>query len=430
MAVGRNNIDYNKYTICYFVVLLFVSVKKSTSVENLTLSTASSDEWSYWQLFWTFLKIGSTAFGGFMALISVVQNYAVERKKLLTQEEMLDGISLATILPGPVAVNVVAYVGYKARGLAGAAVCTVAVIIPSFFLILGLSYAYFSWGEIPALTNVFNGFLPAVSAIIVAAVFNMGQKTLVGKTEFSIALASMFALIVVGGFYSTLIILFLSGALGYFVFSIDNGVVTENKPKKVKVSNQLIVFSGLFGAAILATFLKSNAIIVAKLFYTFSIMSLLLFGGGFVFIPLIQEVVVGEYGWLNQKEFIDGIALGQVTPGPILISATFIGYKVAGVIGSVVATIAIFTPPAILMLVCTNFLDALKGSMVLKSILKGVRCGVIGLIAAAAYVVFSSAEENFQTFIIFAFSLFALLIYKLEVAWIIPAAGLMGYFLY
>jgi len=124
---------------------------------------------SLWSLFLSFLRIGSTAFGGFMALISVVQNEIVERKKLLTQSEMLDGISLATILPGPVAVNVVAYVGYKLRGGLGALVSAVGVILPAFILIVALSAAYFRWGQIPAVNKLFLGFIPAVTAVIVHA---------------------------------------------------------------------------------------------------------------------------------------------------------------------------------------------------------------------------------------------------------------------
>src|SRR5581483_5027116 len=110
-------------------------------------------------LFLEFLKIGATAFGGFMALISVVQHQIVDRRKLLKQSEMLDGISLATVLPGPVAVNVVAYTGYKLRGGLGALVCAVGVILPAFVLIVALSYAYFRWGQIPSVTKVFLAFV-------------------------------------------------------------------------------------------------------------------------------------------------------------------------------------------------------------------------------------------------------------------------------
>jgi chromate transporter len=176
--------------------------------------------------------------------------------------------------------------------------------------------------------------------------------------------------------------------------------------------------------------INTGSLISVKLFITFAGMSVLLFGGGFVFIPMIQEIVVDSYGWVTNKEFIDGIALGQITPGPILISATFIGYKLAGVIGATAATIGIFLPPAMLMLFCTHFLDKLKQSEILIAALTGIRCGVIGMIAAAAIVVMQSAEQNWVSAVIFAAALLALLKFKIEVAWIIPVAGFVGYFAY
>jgi chromate transporter len=390
----------------------------------------SEVEESYWSLFWTFLKIGSTAFGGFMALISVVQNYLVDRKKLLSHEDMLDGISLATILPGPIAVNVVAYAGYRIRGLPGAFICAFAVILPSFFLLLGLSYAYFSWGEIPAVSSVFNGFLPAVAAIIVVAALNMGRKALVGNVEIAIAIFAMLALVFIGGFYITMAIIVASGILGYLLLPHDAAKKGNPVIDRQAIPTSLIAVVAGYIISVAAAFSSASSFLVAKLFATFSSMSLLLFGGGFVFIPLIQEVVVDSYQWVTNREFIDGIALGQVTPGPILISATFIGYKVAGYWGAALATIGIFTPPAILMIVCTGFLDRIRHSEIIKAILKGIRCGVIGMIAAAAYVVINSAEPNLVTLMIFVLSMSALLILKLEVVWIIPFAGILGYLMY
>ena len=390
----------------------------------------SENKPSLLSLFWTFLKIGSTAFGGFMALISVVQNYLVDREKLLSHDDMLDGISLATILPGPVAVNVVAYAGYRINGVLGAIVCATAVTLPSFFLILFLSYAYFAWGDIPAVNSIFQGFLPAVAAIIIAAVFKLGSKTITGTLELSVAISAMMVLIVIGGFYSTLLIIVFSGVIGWVVYGDkivkkDPGTETVDTNKKKKL-NELVPFAGLSIAAILVPLLNSSAFISGKLLATFAGMSVLLFGGGFVFIPLMQETVVETYGWVTQKEFIDAIAKGQITPGPILISATFIGYKVAGVLGAVMATIGIFVPPAMIMLVCTHYLQAVKSSTDIQAILKGIRCGVIGMIAAAAYVVGMSSDINTVTLSIFGVSLFALLVMKLEVVWIIPVSGVIG----
>ena len=386
-------------------------------------------EESIWLLFWTFLKIGSTAFGGFMALISVVQNYMVERRRLISQDDMLDGISLATILPGPIAVNVVAYAGYRIRGLLGAIICATAVILPSFILLIALSYVYFTWGELPAISSLFNGFLPAVAAIIVVAVINMARNTLSGGVEALIAFGAMFAIIFIGGFYSTILVIFVSGVLGYLF--LPHGGNRQNIANNDNGNaSGLMALIVAYASVLVAAVAKSNAVIAAKLFSSFSIMSLLLFGGGFVFIPLMQEVIVDEFNWLSHKEFIDGIALGQVTPGPILISATFIGYKVAGLVGAVVATIGIFAPPAIVMLICTGFLDRIKNSDVLKAVIRGIRCGVIGMIAAAAWVVISTASPNLVTLIIFILSMSALLVLKLEIVWIIPMAGIVGYLMY
>ena len=173
-----------------------------------------------------------------------------------------------------------------------------------------------------------------------------------------------------------------------------------------------------------------NTALIMKLLATFGGMSVLLFGGGYVFIPLIQQVVVDGHGWVTRQEFIDAIALGQVTPGPILISAAFIGYKVAGLAGAAAATAGIFTPPAVVMLLCTGFLDRIKRSEGIKAGMRGIRSAVIGMIAAAGVTVARSAPPNAISLLIFCAALVALLRFKVETAWIIPAAGITGLLLY
>jgi chromate transporter len=404
-----------------------------------TTRQAPAQTVSLWMLLWTFLKIGSTAFGGFMALISVVQNYAVERRGLLKHEDMLDGISLATILPGPIAVNVVSYVGYEVRGWRGAFVSAFGVILPSFLLLVGLSYAYFTYGQLPAMGRLFLGFLPAVAAIILAAAWNMSVKIVKGVREGAIAIAAFILLLTVPGFFITVVIIAAGGIAGWLLF--------RDTPPKGPAGSQNISKSGEvknFGAGSrkssanamaavsmgAAPFLSLNWAAAIKLFTTFAGMSVLLFGGGYVFIPLIQHSVVDGYGWVTRQEFIDAIALGQVTPGPILISAAFIGYKVAGFPGAAAATLGIFTPSAIVMLICTRYLDRIKKSEAIKAALRGIRSGVIGMIAAAAVVVAKTAQPNWVSLLIFAATLAAVLRYKVEVVWIIPIAGVIGLLLY
>jgi len=389
-------------------------------------------------LFLTFLKIGSTAFGGFMALISVVQNYAVERNKLLKHEDMLDGVSLATILPGPVAVNVVAYVGYRVRGGMGALVSTAGVILPSFLLLVGLSYAYFQFGQVPAVGRFFLGFLPAVAAIILVAAWNMGKKAVQGIPEALIALTAAGLLFAIGGFFVTIGIVAASALAGWMVFRERSAGIAGKDAQIPRRSSEKTGVSGqsrLHSAAAVALpgvapFLSFNTAALGQLLITFGGMSVLLFGGGYVFIPMIQNIVVDGYGWVTRQEFIDAIALGQVTPGPILISAAFIGYKVAGLTGAAVATVGIFTPPAVVMILSTRFLDRIKGSKTIKAVLRGIRPAVIGMIAAAGMMVGRTAPITWVSALIFCASIVALLRFKVETAWIIPAAGIAGLLLY
>src|SRR6266702_380318 len=215
-----------------------------------------------WFLFLNFLRIGSTAFGGFMALISMVQNEIVERKKLLTHNEMLDGISLATILPGPIAVNVVAYVGYKLRGGPGALVSAFGVILPAFMLMVALSAAYFRWGQIPAVNKLFLGFIPAVTAVIAC-------------------LLPLYK----GGFYITLIIIVSAGLIGWLSFGPFSNLsagTAENKPVRKRHRVKLLALNAPLAAVPL---LALDAGLAVKLFLTLAGMSLLLFGAASLLFP-------------------------------------------------------------------------------------------------------------------------------------------------
>lgn len=385
-------------------------------------------------LFGIFFKIACTSFGGFMAMISVVQNEVVDRRRLMPHHDMLDGISLASILPGPVAVNLVVYVGYRLRGGAGALVSAVAAVLPSFIFILVLSFAYFRWGQVPAVTRLFMGFLPAVTAIIVAAAWNMARKSVGGLTEGMLAVVAAVALLWIGGFYSTLGIIVGAGIIGWLLYRKSEGDQAP-RPSAPTGSSTLRAPAGL---ALLAAgpvsaavpFLSVEPNLLLKILATFAGMSLMLFGGAYVFIPLIQEIVVEGHGWVTQREFIDAVAMGQITPGPILVSAAFVGLKVAGLSGALVATLGIYLPSALLMLGSTRALDAIKRSAVIRSALRGVRPAVVGMIAAAAWSVGSTAPLQWPTFVIFGLALLALLRFRVDVLWIIPPSGLAGLLLF
>jgi chromate transporter len=397
-------------------------------------SDSSVPELSLSSLFWIFFRIACTSFGGFMAMISVVENVVVERKKLLTHREMLDGISLASMLPGPVAVNVCTYVGYRLRGRAGAALAATAAILPAFVLVVILSAAYFRWGQIPAVSKLFMGFIPAVTAVIVAAAWNMSRKSLTGLREQAIAIAAFAMLLGIGGFYSTLGIILGAGVIGWLLFRTGQGPAAQPPPdeKPAAPGTPLNVNALLLSTApmVQIPWWSADPAILMKLGAVFAGMSVMLFGGGYVFIPMIQEIVVTNQKWVTSQEFVDGIALGQITPGPILVSAAFIGLKVAGLAGATVATAAIFAPPAVLMVVASNAFERLQRSRAIQAALRGVRPAVIGMIFAAAVVVGRSAVPVWYSIALFAVALYALIRFRVEAVWIIPAAGAAGWWLY
>ncbi|MBI5891590.1 MAG: chromate efflux transporter [Nitrosomonadales bacterium] len=384
---------------------------------------------SLWTLFTLFLRIGSTAFGGFMALIAVVENHVVERRKWLTHEDMLDGVSLATVLPGPIAVNVIAYVGHRLRGIPGALACAVGVILPAFLLMLALSAAYFAWGQIPAVGKLFMGFIPTVAAIILVAAWNMGRKTIKGIPEALIAGIAAALMVWQGSFAVSLAIIVISGTAGWLIFREKNVPAGSKPAGELKNSGKLLSVA-VAPVAFAGSFLSVNSAMLVKLFMTFAGMSVFLFGGGYVFIPLMQNTVVQSTGWLTPQEFVDAIAMSQIMPGPIVLSTVFIGYKIAGLAGAVVATLGIFLPPGILMIAGTHVLNRIKQSALIKAVLRGVRPAIIGMIASAVITVAMSAQHHWVSLLIFAAALLAQLRFKLDVVWVIPTAGLAGLLMY
>jgi chromate transporter len=398
-------------------------------------------EISLLSLFLTFLRIGSIAFGGFTALIAVVDDIIVRKRRLMREEDMLEGISLAMMLPGPVAVNVVAFVGYRLRGGLGALVSACGVILPSFLLILGLSYFYLRYGEVPAVSSAFSGLVPAVTAIIINTAWGMSQKNIKTRPQFLIGLAAAVALGTLRGLYSTLLIILCSGLLGMALYrrsgqksgageSAAAGSLPAVRPASLVwfAASMLLLASFLLAFSLPLSWLPKDS--YGRIFSTFSGMSLMLFGGGFVVIPLIQKIVVDGIHWVTQTEFTSAIAMGQVTPGPILISAAFIGYKVKGVPGALVATLAIFSPPALLMVNCSRMLDRIKSSAAIQAALGGVRPAVVGMIFSAAFMVGRGSLFHWGTLLIFLLALVSLMRFRLDVVWIIPAAGVLGMFIY
>lgn len=387
-------------------------------------------------LFFTFLKIGSISWGGFMALIAVMKKQLVDKDKVIPEEVILDGISLASVLPGAVAINVATYIGNHLRGLKGAIISLVATILPGVLLIIGLGVIYKTYGEQSVFNRFFQGIIPAIVAVILSVAISMAQKQVKDLKQTIICILAVIGILTIHSFILTLLIILLSAAAGYFLYREP-----EKQEEKyhfnlsAKSAAKAMLITAVTAGIVLLTAFLIRFYEVDKLDWyitnrriglAFSGMSLTLFGGGYVIVPAMQSVIVDGFHWLTSKEFADAVAMGQITPGPVIITATFIGYKVAGVFGAITATVAIFFPPAILMLILSEFLRKIKDSSVISAIFKGMRPAIIGMIFSAAYTVGKGAEMAWPSAIIFLAVFILLVRFRINILFVIPLSGIAG----
>ena len=387
---------------------------------------------SYIRLFFIFLKTGTISFGGYMMLIAMIKYEFVERTKILKNSKILDAITMASFLPGPMAINVASYVGFLLKGWKGAVVSFLAVLLPSFLIMLLFSHLYLNSQNIPGFTSFFMGVMPVVSAVIFTVAYDIFKDTRNKIFSFTLVVLSFLIAYLVKGYISIILPLLICGVLNIFynINKIKFGVSFGNSSKN------FIKIKGIIVASLIMTILYvflNNAPIDTKTFNLariFSNISLTLFGGGYVFIPYLDKIIVEQLGWLTQREFIDSIAMGQITPGPILITATFIGYKINGIVGAFIATISIFLPSSVIIIFFSRVYYFFKKNAFFKIVIKGFKIGIIGLICYAGYIIMFR-EEIFNSFNIVIFIISFLILSKklIHPLFLILTFGALGYYL-
>ncbi|WP_080903756.1 chromate efflux transporter [Parabacteroides sp. Marseille-P3160] len=384
---------------------------------------------TYSYILLTFLKIGATTFGGYMSLVTMVQRQVCEIDRKLPEEELLDAISLASVLPGPIAFNVVVYVGYKLRGYIGAVIAFIAILVPAFLLILLFSFCYFNYGQTPIVRKVFEMILPVVTGLILAVGYNMGKKQITSWAQGTVMIISCVTIIFITGYVTILCVIIAGGTWGWLYFRPKKQPVISDSIKRHQANSLIItsisIVAMLFFFIIGLHFIENKSVPV-QLASIFSGMSLTLFGGGYVVIPTLHEMFVENLHWLTSTEFADGIAITQMTPGPIFISAAFIGYKVWGIYGACISTLSFFIPPAILMILCSRFLEFLKGSKDINAIFKGIRPAVIGMIFASVPALGQTISFSWISLLLFLSAVFLTIRFKLSPIYMIIAAGIIG----
>jgi len=361
-------------------------------------------------LFSTFFKIGLVSFGGHMALISVIQRIMVEKDKTLPNEVILNSIGIASLLPGPLAVNVVGQTGYYLRKEPGAVISTVAIILPAFLLMLLLSWAYFSHQQ-PINWNAAMTYVAGVvSSIILATGLQLYKKEINGNMKKTILFAVVLFILFFTGNYLVTVALLIAGAIAGVLLKVQSagkesqvvgkiGLVAAAENAAISLFSRIVFVLLLLNQVLFfSNAAKHIGTGYIKIGLVFTGISLSLFGGGYVMIPIMEALFVKELHWLSTKEFVDAIAFSQATPGPILISATFIGYKVAGLGGALLATAAIFAPSVFMVILVANIMSKYQHNPVIQNMLGGIKAVVVGLIIVSAYRIIS--QEKFDLWLV------------------------------
>lgn len=366
-----------------------------------------------------------------MALISMMRNKMVIRDKSIEDSLLAEGISLASMLPGPVAVNVVAYTGFHIGGVVGALVSVIAVLIPSFLLVFVLTLIYFQTGSKIYFDSILLGIIPVVVGIIFSVGISMAKKTCTILSHYVILIVSFLILFFLKGYWPIVLVLIGSALAGAFLFKNEIPtvqVVTSNRPWKPVFVTFLV-----YCLALATVILFSPKSVLSSLIAQFSYISLTLFGGGYVMIPVLKNLLVDNLNWFNDHEFMYGISAGQITPGPILISAVFFGYKMAGIWGSIVATIGIFLPSAILMIILSKIFISVKHNRIVQSALSGLKPAVTGMILYSGLSIFIEHMRGANLFLslgLAGISFWLVFRFNIVNAIIIIAGGVLGFFMY
>ena len=322
-----------------------------------------------------FLKIGATAYGG-PAIMGVMQAEFQERREWTSKTRFLEGLALVNVLPGATATQLGIFLGYVRAGWWGGLLAGLCFAAPAFVVMLALAFAYSAFGVSPLLRGALYGLGPVVVGIFVAALYRLGTSALRSRTHGLIAIGA--AAVALATSVGAAGILLLAGGVGLLLFH----------SRRIGA----LVLLALAGAMVLVPQLAPTARLAAplepaptlgSLATLFATIGALTFGGGLSMIVLMQEHVVDRLHWLTPREFVDGLALGQLTPGPVLMLAAYVGYKLLGVGGALVAAAASFLPSFVLMLGLLPVFERTRDLRWMKAVMQGLVPGVLGVMAVA-----------------------------------------------
>ena len=366
-----------------------------------------------------FLKIGATAYGG-PAIMGVMQTEFQERRQWVTKSGFLEGLALVNVLPGATATQLGIYLGYARGGWWGGLLAGLCFALPGFIVMLALTAAYAALGVTPILRGALYGLGPVVLGIFIVALYRLGTNALRTRTHAVIATAAA-----VTALFSPLgaaAVLLLCGGIGLFLFHSKRagGVVLALLASLIALAS-MSAWSPIASAAT-----AGQAPSITRVVVLFASIGAVTFGGGLSMIALLEEHVVRQLQWLTPEEFIAGLALGQLTPGPVLVVATYVGYKLLGVAGAIAAAAAAFLPSFILMLGIMPAFDRVRNLAWAKAVIQGIAPGVIGVMAVALTRLAPHAVPDGVASVALVATVLALLLWRLAPLKLMLAGSVVG----
>jgi chromate transporter len=364
-----------------------------------------------------FLKLGTIAFGGPAAHIAMMEDEFVRKRDWLSREEFLDRLAAANLIPGPSSTEVAIFIGQSKRGLPGLIVAGTCFIIPAAVLVAFIAAAYARLGTLPQAAGVLRAIKPAVIAIILQALWRLAPSAI--KTKVLAVIAAGSAVLSYLGISPIWVLLCAGAASVLVIWGRRSG------------PGQVSAFGFGTGKTIaLATSAGATALSISasKLFLSFLKIGCVVFGSGYVLLAFLRSEFVDRLHWLTERQLIDSVAVGQFTPGPVFTTATFIGYLVSGVPGAFLATLGIFLPGFLFVAASGRFLPKIRRSRIASAALDGVVAGSLALMAVVAWQLGRASITDWFTASILIASGIAVLGLRVNSAWVIVGAGILGWF--
>jgi chromate transporter len=394
-------------------------MSERTKPQPLTVDRAETVSFTLRDLLLYFLRLGTFGFGGPIALAGYMQRDLVEERHWVSKSDYLEGLAFSQLSPGPLAAQLAMYIGWLRAGFIGATLVGIAFILPSFLMAMVLAALYVHFGSLPWIQGMFYGIGAAVIAIIARSAIKLVRGT-VGKDWL---LWTIFAALAITTAWtqSEIVWLFILCGVVAMLVKAPRGAVPAQSMTLLAMVSPLL--TGIHGVATFAT--------VGILFVFFLKAGAFVFGSGLAIVPFLYGGVVVKFHWLTERQFVDAVAIAMITPGPVVITAAFIGYLVAGPLGAVLAACAVFAPPYFIVLFGAPYYRRFAQNRQVKAFVQGVTAAAVGAIAGAAYILARRSLVDISTVIIALVTLAVLTFTKKVPEPIaIVAAGVVGVLLH